>query len=862
MRPGHRKEDPPDPARASGSRPAVSPFPELRGPEEPPASSTPGTPRAGGAPRAAALDSQSNLDLSSELRKLREASPLVDGLQDSALKAAARFVLRNLGVQLALFTMLAIIAVLLPIVGQKAMGIRLEPGAFAYFIFFLVATILFTRHRYKESFIGLTVVFGVALLLHVFHLFPGFKPTLYFFATLLVVGILNAFYYNDFTVTIAEQNLELRTLRKEVLASDRLMGRVAVKGGTDEMAFVKRAQEEVAQTRAHYSSLIANLMQFAGSGEPERGRGTSYSAPNYTVIARACWQLLKRGIGASRAEMLFLDPQRNLLYTVRAFVSADKSPESPFGLAGAPSEEIAADKAKMTISLEKDSLFKACVTGRRMLFRNDIDREAPLRELEAKTPCPVHSLIPLLDGDTVLGVLNMSECPKKELSDEDKTILRTTARLAAMALAHAQTFLQTKEELEQAKVLSGEERKKRAEVMKIFKTLVSANIVEEILNDPSVMNPKRQRITIIFVDLRGFTTLSERLDAALVVELLDDFFETLTPLIFKYGGTLDKYIGDEIMALWGAPFAKPDDTRNAILCSVEMMQAMDGVKTRWKKKKNLDVAMGIAINTGEAIVGSIGSSANKNFTAIGDAVNTCARLEGLSEANQILMTRATFDDVRDIVKVRQLPSQHVKGKEIQLEIYEVLGLNLDGAREISLPAYDLAALAPAATPAGSSKPGAVRAAGPMQKPDRASAPSPAAPAPGADGPARSPAPYTAEPGLPGSKPGAVRTPPARTSRPLAVPPDFATLPEPEPAAAADVTIGSSRELASRVSDSARQAIQRDAAANPSSRELAARAGGGRPGQPASDPACPRCRHANRQSGLKRCEKCGETLERS
>ena len=897
--PGSKTAESGSPQKPADGKPAYSPFPELRGQDDPARPPS-------GIKLPSGQGAAQEMDLSMELQQLREHSPILDSMQDSAFKTAARFLLRSFWLQFLLFFVLSVVVVAAPMLASKFTGVPLQPGAFAYFMYFLLATLFFTRQRYKESFSALVLILLISVTFHLLQLYPGFKPTLYFWLTLVLVGGVNAFYYNDFTVTIGEQNLELRALRRELMATDRLVGKVSTKGGADEMAFVKKAQEEVAQTRAHYSSLIANLMQF-GSGGPdiERGRGATAGAGggalNYAGITRACWQVLKRSLGATRAEILFFDSTRNVLYTVKAFVSAANAAEGPFGFSAAPSEEISADKAKMTIPLEKESLFKHCVVNRRTILRNDIDREPTLRELEAKTPCPVHTLVPLLDGDSVLGVINISECPKTELSDEDKIILRTTSRLAAMALAHAQTFLQTKDELEQAKVLSVEERKKRAEILKMFKTLVSANIVEEILNDPSVMNPKRQRLTIVFVDLRGFTTLSERLDAALVVELLDDFFETLTPLIFKYGGTLDKYIGDEIMALWGAPFAKPGDTKNAILCTVEMMSAMESVKVRWKAKKDLDVAMGIAINTGDAIVGSIGSSANKNFTAIGDAVNTAARLEGLSEANQILMTRATYDDVRDVVKVRQLASQKVKGKEVELEIYEVIGLKIEGTQDLAVShepaapkaaphaAPQAAAAAPALEPVRRPPaPQAAAARTPLASPP-AQAPTPARPA------AVASAPGAVRP-VSGSAPGAVRSAsgvvraaapadPARARQvglqsgvqrvqPAAVSPSSApgavsnrtpapAAPRPAPTsedAQLDASIGSSRDLANRVAGaSARTAARDEAAGAPSSRDLADRAGSR--ATPAVD-ACPKCRHVNRSAGLRRCDKCGEVLNRA
>lgn len=803
----------------------ITPFPELAaGPDGgPPANSeTPSTPRASPSlPRISTR--QPDLDLSSEIARLHgRAPPFVENLSEGPLKTLLVALSVNTWLQLGLFCG----GLLLTCIALKYLVPNLAPPAFAFFLIFLVATLHFSRTPLTTSLPATLVLVLWSILLYSVDLYQGFKPAGYFLLSLLVVGTVSSLWYNALVIRVAEQNTQIRTLRNELRSADQISGMPTPDAQEQQLAYVRQSEDEIRELRKHYSSLLYHLMMFGGL-RPGDSSGVSGDT-NYNSITRATWQVLKHGLGAERAEILFLDPEAGQLYCVKAFArdvgpaTASATP-SPFiesaGPTGDRAEELPSDKMRMTISLREDNLFGIAIDHRRMVLRREIEADPLLRGLERKTPCPVHTLVPLVVGEQVLGVINISDCSRESFSEEDVQLLRITAQLASLSLSHAQIFLQTKEELEAAKVLTKDEREKRAEVLKVFKTLVSSNIVDEILENPDVMNSRRQKITVMFVDLRGFTSLSEKLDASIVVDLLNDFFEALTPILFRYGGTLDKYIGDEIMALFGAPFGKPDDTRNAVLCAVEMKARFEQLRARWHERAGIDIGMGIAINTGEGIIGSLGSSAVKNFTAIGDVVNTAARLEGLSGRGQIFITRSTYDEVCDHIVAKQHPSQHVKGKEKALEIFEVLSLKLPDTDSSSSSSIRTTVPVP-------------ELASPMEPPP--------------DAPAAPPPPTAPQPS-PSSGFGSSRDLASRASTAAPTPPSEAATRGTPPPPRSAAQPASSRDLARQVSGKT----------VPPPAQAASTSQG-----PSDRPAviyCPVCNHENRGTGLSTCEGCRRPL---
>ena len=181
----------------------------------------------------------------------------------------------------------------------------------------------------------------------------------------------------------------------------------------------------------------------------------------------------------------------------------------------------------------------------------------------------------------------------------------------------------------------------------------------------------RKHITVLFSDIRGFTTLSEKLDAGEVVALLNRYFEAMVKVIFRHGGTLDKFIGDGIMAYFGAPLAQADQTRRAILCGLDMLAALSEVNSALGAKQKL--AIGIGIHTGEVILGEVGSPDHKDFTAIGDTVNLAARIESITKEKKvgILVSESSWKECKADFNFKSLGRVTVRGKKKAVKVFTV-----------------------------------------------------------------------------------------------------------------------------------------------------------------------------------------------
>lgn len=203
----------------------------------------------------------------------------------------------------------------------------------------------------------------------------------------------------------------------------------------------------------------------------------------------------------------------------------------------------------------------------------------------------------------------------------------------------------------------------------------------------------RQVVTTLFSDIRGYTALTEALDATEVVAMLNEYFTAMVDVIFAADGVLDKFIGDAIMATFGAPFPSDDDPHNACLCALGMRDALQALNARRHAADLRPIVTGVGINTGEAISGNIGSEKQFEYTCIGDCVNLSSRLEGVTKTYQvpILISESTYAAAGHTFITRELDIIRVKGKQVPIRIYELLGRDdQDVAEELmqALPLFD------------------------------------------------------------------------------------------------------------------------------------------------------------------------------
>ncbi len=220
-----------------------------------------------------------------------------------------------------------------------------------------------------------------------------------------------------------------------------------------------------------------------------------------------------------------------------------------------------------------------------------------------------------------------------------------------------------------------EERQKR-EIRHAFQFYLSGSVIDTMLHDTSKLKlgGERRELTVLFSDIRGFTTISEQLAPEAVTELLNEYLTPMTEIVFKYNGTLDKYMGDAIMAFFGAPVPFEDHPRAACRTALEMMEKLDELRAGWRQRGLPQLDIGIGVNTGPMSVGNMGSADRFDYTVLGDHVNLGSRLEGLNKqyGTHIIISEFTQERLQDHFTCRELDSVQVKGKREPVRIFELL----------------------------------------------------------------------------------------------------------------------------------------------------------------------------------------------
>jgi adenylate cyclase len=206
---------------------------------------------------------------------------------------------------------------------------------------------------------------------------------------------------------------------------------------------------------------------------------------------------------------------------------------------------------------------------------------------------------------------------------------------------------------------------------------LSPNLVDDMIKKGSAnlaLGGEKKKVAVLFCDIRGFTPMAEREPVETVVGLLNEYFSAMSEVIFSNQGTLDKFIGDAVMAIYGAPLELANSSFQAVKTALEMKEKLAELNQKWKKENKPQLEVGFGINTGEAIVGNIGSERRMEYTAIGDMVNVASRIEGETEHNQIFITEATMNALEGKAEVKKLSQVQLKGKTSKVQIYEVVSL--------------------------------------------------------------------------------------------------------------------------------------------------------------------------------------------
>jgi len=263
---------------------------------------------------------------------------------------------------------------------------------------------------------------------------------------------------------------------------------------------------------------------------------------------------------------------------------------------------------------------------------------------------------PLKTRDRVIGVINVSSEEPVGYTAGNLKLLHMLTAQSALVIENA-VFHENK--LKEERIKSNLER------------YVAPQIVKAIMDSKEniVFSPTKRNITVLFSDIRNFTTTCEQQPPEKIVEHLNEYFTHMVDVIFTHGGTLNKFVGDMIVAFFGAPGKTDQNEKRAIESAIGMQKRIKTIPAVWIQN---NFHTGIGINSGEVVIGNIGSPHHMDYTAIGDEVNTGSRLQSMAKGGQILVSRSVYEATKDLFQFKEIGSVQVKGKNRSVEVFEVL----------------------------------------------------------------------------------------------------------------------------------------------------------------------------------------------
>lgn len=265
---------------------------------------------------------------------------------------------------------------------------------------------------------------------------------------------------------------------------------------------------------------------------------------------------------------------------------------------------------------------------------------------------------PLWSRDEVIGVLYCDNPRSKKFNEDDLDVFAALCNYAAVAIEQSRLSAQLAEQTRQ-----------RERLQRYHSPGVTNQILHGTAEDGGLVAQTRD-VSVMFCDIAGFTGLTQHLSPAAVGELLNEFFERMTDVIFDHDGTLDKFIGDAILAVFGAPLEQPDHATRAVAAAIAMRRELDQLNA---ENPGRPISMRIAINSGEALTGDIGSRRRREFTVLGDVVNTASRMESsVAKPGQIVISQFTKERLGGGFKLRQLGGSKLRGRDNPVEVFEVV----------------------------------------------------------------------------------------------------------------------------------------------------------------------------------------------
>lgn len=308
------------------------------------------------------------------------------------------------------------------------------------------------------------------------------------------------------------------------------------------------------------------------------------------------------------------------------------------------------------------TVVNAVMRDRVAMLAKDALYDPRLNESDSIQSMNVRSFMcaPLWNRNDVIGVLYCDNPRSKRFTTDDLEIFAALCNYAAVAIEQARLSLRLLEET-----------KRRERLQRYHSPGVVTRILKDGASDGSFVTQERD-VTVMFCDIVGFTTICQHATPQAVGDMLNDFFGRMGEVIFEHDGTLDKFIGDAILAVFGAPLDQPDHATRAVSAALAMRKEL--AKANAERPPDRALRMRIAMNSGLALTGDIGSPKRREFTVLGDVVNTASRIEGaVAQPDQIVISKNTRDRIGHAFDVKSLGGVTLRGRDTELEVFEVLG---------------------------------------------------------------------------------------------------------------------------------------------------------------------------------------------
>ncbi len=370
---------------------------------------------------------------------------------------------------------------------------------------------------------------------------------------------------------------------------------------------------------------------------------TLISAPNLDELLEAAMSLIFQAINAERG-IIFLLNEKNRL--------------TPKVVKHSRPGRVAEEKLKFS-----KTITRKVIEERISLITSDAKYDPRLQAGESIVQYNIRSAlcVPIWEGKDIFGVIYLDHLlDTYAFTEDDLELLTAVANLVALGIRQEK---------------QNEVNKKNIVLRSNLERYLSPDVVTLVLQrsrelESVTLEIQEKEVTILFSDIKDFASLAERLKPAEVASLLNGYFNRMSLVIFKYHGSINKFIGDAIMALFGAPLSQENDAQMAVQAALDMLRELQLYNENIDERKRFSVRLGI--NTGQVVAGNIGSQNQMEYTVIGDAVNIASRLESIAKPNQILIGENTYERVRGKFRVQALGSVPLRGKKIKIRVYEVL----------------------------------------------------------------------------------------------------------------------------------------------------------------------------------------------